>query len=142
MNKMDLPVRLTSAEVVQMIQQHVCGDGRERGGTASFQKEYAHKLSLRTGEGLAELKAVLVEQLGVERQAAIHPTVTERHRAELVLADQSLVRGREKLSGGDASLVLAANELRRAAEALGRIIGRNYTHDLLDQILSRFCVGK
>jgi tRNA U34 5-carboxymethylaminomethyl modifying GTPase MnmE/TrmE len=29
-----------------------------------------------------------------------------------------------------------------AAEALGRIVGRTYTDDLLDTIFSRFCVGK
>jgi tRNA modification GTPase len=39
-------------------------------------------------------------------------------------------------------LVLAANELRLAAEALGRITGRCYTEDLLESIFSRFCVGK
>jgi tRNA modification GTPase len=39
-------------------------------------------------------------------------------------------------------LVLAANELRVAAEALGRITGRCYSEDLLDTIFSRFCVGK
>jgi tRNA modification GTPase len=37
---------------------------------------------------------------------------------------------------------LAAGHLREAAEALGRMIGRVYTEDLLDAIFSRFCVGK
>ncbi len=100
------------------------------------------RLSLKTGMGLAELKAALVQQLGVERQAPVQATVTERHSAELVQADQALGRGRTLLNGDDSELVLAAGELRRAAEALGRIIGRHYTHDLLDQIFSRFCVGK
>jgi tRNA modification GTPase len=39
-------------------------------------------------------------------------------------------------------LVLAAGELRRGAEALGRILGRTYSQDLLDAIFARFCVGK
>ena len=131
MNKIDLPAQMERDDLEQAF------------------KRISHtpalailKVSIKTGAGLQELKASLVKYLGVERQAPIHPTVTERHGAELVLADQALVRGRELLAGDDANLVLAAGELRQAAEALGRIIGRNYTHDLLDQIFSRFCVGK
>ena len=57
----------------------------------------------------------------------------------------SLPRGcldaaREALSIPD--LVLAANEMRSAAEALGRILGKVYSEDLLDALFSRFCVGK
>ena len=39
-------------------------------------------------------------------------------------------------------LVLAANELRTAAAALGRMLGKIYSEDILDAIFSRFCVGK
>ena len=38
--------------------------------------------------------------------------------------------------------VLAANALRQAAEAIGRIVGKTYSDDLLDELFSRFCVGK
>ena len=120
MNKMDLPVLVREPELPLA----------------------ALKLSLKTGAGLPELKAALVEHLGVERQAPVHASVSERHRAELLRADQALARGRELLSGDDSQLVLAANELRQAAEALGRVIGRTYDADLLDQIFARFCVGK
>ena len=39
-------------------------------------------------------------------------------------------------------LVLAANAVRRAAQSIGEIIGKTYSDDLLDALLSRFCVGK
>jgi tRNA U34 5-carboxymethylaminomethyl modifying GTPase MnmE/TrmE len=32
--------------------------------------------------------------------------------------------------------------MRSAAEALGRILGKVYSEDLLDALFSRFCVGK
>ncbi len=37
---------------------------------------------------------------------------------------------------------LKAEELRLAADALGRITGRVDVEDLLDRIFSRFCIGK
>ncbi len=38
--------------------------------------------------------------------------------------------------------VLVAEGLRRAAQALDRLIGRGYREDVLDQIFARFCIGK
>ena len=131
MNKTDLPMLVDGAEVERVFK----AAGARIASTPL-------KLSLKTGAGLPELKAALVEHLGVERQAPVHASVSERHRAELLRADQALARGRELLSGDDSQLVLAANELRQAAEALGRVIGRTYDADLLDQIFARFCVGK
>jgi len=122
MNKMDLPLRVDLRALTQIPE--------------------IHQLSLMTGAGLPELKAALVKHLGLERQASVHPTVAERHVAELAQADQALIRARELLSGDDAYLVLAADELRQAAESMGRILGKNYTQDLLYQIFSRFCLGK
>jgi tRNA modification GTPase len=37
---------------------------------------------------------------------------------------------------------LAAAEIRVALEELGKVVGAVYTDDILDQIFSRFCVGK
>ena len=150
MNKMDLPLRVDPTEAMQMLASRPQAPGEHNQAPGMHQERPIGRqtrisvlpLSLKTGAGLPELKAAMAEQLGLERQAPVHTTVTERHGAELAQADQALARGRELLAGGDANLVLAAGELRRAAEALGRIIGRNYTHDLLDQIFSRFCVGK
>ena len=131
LNKCDLPGRTSPDEV--------CAELTRDG----IQMEIpAVMISVTTGTGLAELKSALMQQLGVERQAPIHATVTERHGAELLLTDQALCRACTWLTDDDSKLVLAAGELRQAAEALGRIIGRTYTPDLLEQIFARFCVGK
>ncbi len=37
---------------------------------------------------------------------------------------------------------LIAFELREAVDALGEIVGRTWTDDILDRIFSRFCIGK
>ena len=39
-------------------------------------------------------------------------------------------------------LVLLANAVRAAAERLGASVGAIYSKDMLDNLFSRFCVGK
>ncbi|HNX35143.1 MAG TPA: tRNA uridine-5-carboxymethylaminomethyl(34) synthesis GTPase MnmE [Kiritimatiellia bacterium] len=100
------------------------------------------KLSVKTGAGLVELKAAMARLLGVDMEAQGQPVVALRHVTEL---QESAAQGRAactELTSGPKGLVLAARHLRDAAEALGRIVGRVYTDDLLDMIFSRFCVGK
>ena len=41
-----------------------------------------------------------------------------------------------------ASLELVALELRTAVNAVGEIVGKTATEDLLDSIFSQFCIGK
>ncbi|MEI8242535.1 MAG: tRNA uridine-5-carboxymethylaminomethyl(34) synthesis GTPase MnmE [bacterium] len=141
MNKMDLPVVVQEGEIMQAWQGVEHGIGSQAAGEHDLPPDVL-KLSLKTGAGLPELKQALIEQLGVERQAPVHALVTERHRSELVRAEQAMLQGRALLADDEAHLVLVAGELRKATEALGRINGRCYTFDLLDQIFSRFCLGK
>ena len=42
----------------------------------------------------------------------------------------------------DLGLELAALDLRIAANAVGEIVGKTTTEDLLDAIFSQFCIGK
>lgn len=100
------------------------------------------RLSAETGEGLAQLKALLAALLGLEAEAHGQPVVSLRHLSELRRAAEQGRAACEALAGGADRLVLAAGTLREAAEALGRIVGRVYSEDLLNLIFSRFCVGK
>jgi tRNA modification GTPase len=96
-------------------------------------------VSALTGEGLAELRAEIaarLEQLAAKGSEASGADVTTCQKEQLEIAADALARA------DTSDLVVAANELRVAAEALGRIIGKVYSDDLLDSIFSRFCVGK
>jgi tRNA modification GTPase len=99
-------------------------------------------LSVKTGEGLDALKAELAKVLGGDAESGGQPVVSLRHVTELREAAAQGRAAREALAAGASCLVLAAGHLRAAAEALGRILGRVYSDDLLDAVFSRFCVGK
>ena len=96
------------------------------------------RVSSKTGEGLGALKAAIAGRLAVLSAEGSEDVadVTARQTA-------LLEKARQALAGASlADPVLAANALRRAAEAIGEITGKTYSSDLLDSIFSRFCVGK
>lgn len=95
-------------------------------------------VSSKTGEGLNELGEAILKFLGETAEAGgASEIVSARQAAELQAAAEHL-----EAACALRDWVLLANELRAAAECLGRIIGRVYTRDLLDSIFSHFCVGK
>ena len=96
------------------------------------------RVSAKTGEGLESLRQRIAERLAALAAKGSEETgdVTARQASQLETAAQALAG----VDVGDP--VLAANALRQAAEAIGRIVGKTYSDDLLDEIFSRFCVGK
>ena len=55
----------------------------------------------------------------------------------------ALSAAKRALSSADWSdPVLAANAVRAAAERLGELAGAVYSEDLIENLFSRFCVGK
>ncbi len=101
--------------------------------------------SLRSGKGVDELKQALAETLerGADLSAPPHAVISERHRQLLVLAHREAKQAREFLNENvEENAVLAAEHLRAALEFLGQVTGRVYHDELLDNIFSRFCIGK
>ena len=98
------------------------------------------RVSAKTGFGLKRLTKAILEKLGVVNASEGIEIVNQRHVQEIRTAVAAAQQAHGYLIQKD--LVIAANELRVAAEALGRIVGRVYTDDLLEAIFSRFCVGK
>ncbi|OIP42217.1 MAG: tRNA uridine-5-carboxymethylaminomethyl(34) synthesis GTPase MnmE [Deltaproteobacteria bacterium CG2_30_63_29] len=100
--------------------------------------------SARTGEGLAWLEHVIAERAaGLQYQSPDDvPLLTNiRHVAAITDAVEALSRARHALET-NLPLELSAADVREAAEALGRIVGVIVSDDVLNEIFSRFCVGK
>ena len=100
----------------------------------------AFRISAASGDGVAELVTALVgfaEQFFCGQEGGL--ITRERQRALLQETVEALRRSRVVFGEGEE---LAAEELRRAARALGRLLGRVDVEDILDVIFHQFCIGK
>lgn len=98
-------------------------------------------ISVKSGAGMdlltARLSAIARERIG---SAGDDPTITQDRHRRLV---SDCLANLEAFFAGDANHVeLRAEDLRRAGGALARITGRIDVEDVLDQVFSRFCIGK
>ncbi len=107
-------------------------------GSAAVRGEFA--ISARDGVGIPELIQALVEFAGEFFGASEGAIVTRARQRELLSrASDSLRRSLELVEEGEE---LAAEELRAAAFALGRLLGRVDVEDVLGAIFQKFCIGK
>jgi tRNA modification GTPase len=67
--------------------------------------------------------------------------INSRHQDALNRARAATCRALEALRA-DESFDLVALDLRIAVNAVGEIVGKTTTEDLLDMIFSQFCIGK
>lgn len=96
-----------------------------------------------TGEGLEALRAAVLERAtGGAAEAGSDVVVTsERQRRLLVEAADALDEARRRLRE-EAPLEVVAIDLRVGVEALAEILGETVGEDVLDELFSRFCIGK
>jgi len=100
--------------------------------------EYGHAISVRTGLGLDRL----MEALAAAATAAASVTgVLPSRLRHVELLSQCRMLLFSAVVGGRA-LELRAEELRRAGDALGKIVGAVDVEELLGTIFSNFCIGK
>ena len=94
-------------------------------------------VSCLTGAGFDRLERVLAADLGAAAPGGAPPLTRARHRNALEQCAFALARFAEAREPE-----LAAEDLRAAARALGRITGRVDVEDVLDAIFAGFCIGK
>jgi tRNA modification GTPase len=97
-------------------------------------------VSALTGEGLDGLVREIAKRAAEAVGTGTGPVLTQaRHRQSL---EAALAEIEAFLEGPADAVELRAEEIRRAAHAIGRITGRVDVEDVLDQIFGRFCIGK
>jgi tRNA modification GTPase len=114
----------------------------ERSGLAELraaaEQGRLHLLSARTGEGVSALLAAVARAAEETMGAGADGLVTRlRHRRALEDCAAALDR-----AGTARAAELAAEDLRLALRALGRITGRVDVEQVLDLIFREFCIGK
>jgi tRNA modification GTPase len=101
------------------------------------------EVSCLTGQGVEALKDA-IQQLawsGKLPAEALETMINSRHQDALVRSRDATERASAALASGQ-NLELVAVDLRTAVNAIGEIVGKTTTEDLLDSIFSQFCIGK
>ncbi len=119
-NKIDLPVRLEFRVTSPVVD-----------------------VSCLSGQGIETLKDAIKELVwsGEIKAEMLQVMINSRHQDALNRARAAALRTLEALRA-DATLELVAMDLRIAVNAVGEIVGKTATEDLLDSIFSQFCIGK
>lgn len=100
-------------------------------------------VSAMTGEGLDALRKCIQSFVTQGDQLQLEEPILANERQRQLVADAlnstgAAVTGIRARAGEE----LVCEDIREAAGALGRITGEDLTEDLLDEIFSRFCLGK
>jgi len=121
-NKIDLPRRLVSPRTL-------CGPSVD--------------VSCVTGQGLESLKDTIKDLVwsGEVRAEMLETMINSRHQDALLRGRDAVRRSLAALQS-DQTLELVAMDLRIGVNAVGEIVGKTTTEDLLDSIFSQFCIGK
>jgi tRNA modification GTPase len=96
-----------------------------------------------SGQGMETLKDAIKELVwaGKIEAGMLQVMINSRHQEALGRAREATLRTVEALRA-DLPLELAALDLHIAVNAVGEIVGKTTTEDLLDSIFSQFCIGK
>jgi tRNA modification GTPase len=96
-----------------------------------------------SGQGIEPLKDAIKKLVwaGEIQAEMLQVAINSRHQDALNRARVAARQAAEALAAA-ATLELVAMDLRIAANAVGEIVGKTTTEDLLDSIFSTFCIGK
>lgn len=109
---------------------------------ASSPSENCIKVSALTGWGLAGLVDALADRARSRVSDLEYEVIAnERHAVHLRSALESMRRSKDSLDQ-DLSLEFIASDIRQTIDSLGEITGSRVASRVLDEIFSRFCIGK
>jgi len=141
-NKVDLPVKLELQPITlspSLPDRERVAEGRVSGKAGVTIVD----ISCTTGQGIEELKDAIKQLVwsGQVNAEMLEVMINSRHQDALNRARQAVDRTIAAIRS-DLSLELVALDLHIAVNAVGEIIGKTTTEDLLDSIFSQFCIGK
>lgn len=125
-NKIDLPVKLSEKKI-----------------DYAFKHLSRVKVSAHTGEGLKKLNKMIFDKV-MDQKIDISPTPiipNLRHKIALTKAANFLEKASENLIN-DLPLEIVAADLSWAKDAVDEITGNKTNEEILNNIFSRFCLGK
>ncbi len=102
------------------------------------------KISALKGEGIEELKEIIFQTSVLNKQTQPEGSIyitNEWHREAIINSRESLKLAFDSLSKGLSGEFIAL-DLKASIDSLGKIIGKVTSEDILNNIFSKFCIGK
>ncbi|HAO77783.1 MAG TPA: tRNA uridine-5-carboxymethylaminomethyl(34) synthesis GTPase MnmE [Verrucomicrobia subdivision 3 bacterium] len=139
-NKTDLPVKFVIDSVWSSAFRRPESPEPPEGGTPNIP---IVDVCCVSGQGIEALKDAIKELVwsGEIKAEMLQVMINSRHQDALNRARTATRRTIDAFRQ-DATLELVALDLRIAVNAVGEIVGKTTTDDLLDSIFSQFCIGK
>jgi tRNA modification GTPase len=109
--------------------------------TASEGEQNSIGISAKTGDGLSDLKHMILNIVGYQDQVEGVFSARRRHLNAITQATDLVCHGIAQLEHSNAGELLA-EDLREAQRYLSEITGEFTSDDLLGVIFSSFCIGK
>ena len=140
-NKTDLPIKLNLPALTPSL-SHRMGEGGRRPGEGNSSAPIVD-VSCLSGQGMEALKDAIKNLVwaGKIEAGMLQVMINSRHQEALGRARSATLQTVQALRA-DESFELVALDLRIAVNAVGEIVGKTTTEDLLDSIFSQFCLGK
>lgn len=104
-------------------------------------KENTFFISAKFGTGIDKLKEKIYETARKDIGSQKDVLINQRHYLLLQQAKGELQNALESVRKGLGSELIVV-DLRRAVKTLGEIIGESWNEEVLNNIFSRFCIGK
>lgn len=136
----DLRVFLGHSSLTEVEDLFVEGDVLV-GSKADITQSSGLAVSGLTGKGVPELVGEITQVLG-DRVATAGVAVRQRHADGMARAAEELARGRVLLVSANPEVEIVAEQIRRAIRHIDGLVGRVDVEHILDEIFSRFCLGK
>ncbi len=108
----------------------------------AFLRDKIVPISAKTGEGLEDLKAAIIEPFSPGDVDSTGFLITDARHHDLLLRARDEVLGSQSLIEERASEEIVLIGLHNALRYLGEITGETTTEDMLTRIFSTFCIGK
>jgi tRNA modification GTPase len=101
------------------------------------------RVSATTGDGLDLLREKLVAYAysGKVGSMDVNVAINERQSIALSVSHKYLTESCHSIVNSK-SLEIVSQSLRQALDAIGEVIGKTTTDDILDKVFSTFCIGK
>ena len=106
-------------------------------------KDKVIKLSITENKGIEELKNKIIELFNIEAIETQDPTYLNNSRSISILKNcLSAINDVEEGLKNNMPIDMIELDIKNIWEELGKINGTSYEEELLDEMFSRFCLGK